>query len=449
MTQSLKPKRFRFGWPRSMAAQLMLLLAVALILANLAALVVLGIERSRALRDVQRNAQLARVADLVATLQKVDRQQRMAVLREARRKGLRLRLAPRPLRGGQLMASLELRDRDRELATRFVNAAGVTLDDVRARIRGPRMCELSIRLQDGEWLNVRLTRPPGAGAGIIIIAALVISLLVVLLAAFFFMRRITRPLDALTNAMKRAGAGDRDVRAPVEGTLETRTAATTFNAMQDSLAAFAAERARTAAAVGHALRTPITSLRIRAEMLDDEAMREPMISTLDDMRVMADGLLSWGRSGGEREDSVEVDLTSLLRELGAAHGDGAPVSLDLADSVSARGRPVALRRAIGNLVDNALRHGGSADVALKEHDGSAIITVRDRGPGLPDDMLEAVFEPFTRGDAARTPQAAGDDGGSGLGLSIARTIIRAHGGKLTLSNREGGGLVARVELPIG
>ncbi|MEN0039994.1 MAG: ATP-binding protein [Pseudomonadota bacterium] len=433
-----------------MAAQLMLLLAVAMIVANAVALIVLGIERGRALRDVQRNAQLARVADLVAALQQVDRARRSALVRDARRQGVRLRLSPRPLYAEQRLMESQIGEDEMQLARRFADIAGVTVDDIRAKPRGPRRFDAAVRLNDGQWLNVRLSRPPplGKAAGVIFIAGLGISLLTVLLAAFFFMRRITRPLGALTNAMERAGAGDRDIRAPVKGTLETRAAATTFNAMQDSIAAFDAERARTAAAVGHDLRTPITSLRIRAEMLDDEAMREPMIATLDDMRVMADGLLAWGRTEGEQESAVKVDLAIVLRDILSTHANVTNITLDAPQSVTVRGRPVALRRAIGNLVDNALRHGGSAELRLVREMGCAVVTVTDRGPGLPDDMLESVFEPFTRGDTARTPQAAGEDGGSGLGLSIARTIIRAHGGTLVLANRDGGGMVARVELPL-
>ncbi|EFL88448.1 ATP-binding protein [Ahrensia sp. R2A130] len=447
MTQPSRPKRFRIGWPRSMAAQLMLLLAAALILANIVTMIVLGFERGRALQDVQRDAKLARVADLVATLQKVDRPQREAIVREGRNKGLRLRLAERPIWARRRVSEIDLPPRERALAERFASIAGVTLRDIRARPRGPRQFNLAIRLNDGQWLNVRLTRPPGAGTGVAVLAALILSLLAVLLAAFLFVRRIVRPLNALTTAMEGAGAGDREVRAPVAGTLETRTAATTFNAMQDSIAAFEAERARTAAAIGHDLRTPITSLRIRAEMLDDDALRDPMISTLDDMRVMADGLLGWGRSGGEREDSVDVDLTALVRDLATSNGNASAVSIQL-DDITVRGRPVALRRAIGNLVDNALRHGGSAEVVVAQDNNRAVVSVSDNGPGLPDDMLEAVFEPFIRGDVARSPQEAGEDGGTGLGLSIARTIVRAHGGTLVLENRESGGLIARIELPL-
>ena len=211
--------------------------------------------------------------------------------------------------------------------------------------------------------------------------------------------------------------------------------------MQAEIARFDAERLRTLGAVGHDLRTPMTSLRLRAEMVEDEALREPMIRTLDEMGVMADGLVSYARSGQEDEARVAVDLAALLSDLCAERGavwTGGP-------ALSAQGRPVALKRVFGNLLDNALRYAGAAEVALAREDDTARVSVRDTGPGIPEDRLAQMFAPFTRGEESRSP----DSGGAGLGLSIAHGIVAAHGGRIAVRNLLGGGWVAEVGLPLG
>ncbi len=215
-------------------------------------------------------------------------------------------------------------------------------------------------------------------------------------------------------------------------------AAAAFNDMQARIARFDAERMRTLAAVGHDLRTPLTSLRIRAEMLD-EPDAAPMIRTLEEMTVMADGLVAYARGTAEAEPVQDVDLAALLARL--CEDRGAPLAVDAPAIV--RGRPVALGRAIGNLVDNALRYGGAARVLLSRAASEAVVTVEDNGPGIPEDRLAAVFEPFVRGEDSRSA----DIGGAGLGLSIARGIVAAHGGDVALENRAEGGLRATVRLP--
>jgi signal transduction histidine kinase len=244
----------------------------------------------------------------------------------------------------------------------------------------------------------------------------------------------------LAEAAAAAGQGDRTIRLPEEGPRELRTAAAAFNDMQARIARFDAERMRTLAAVGHDLRTPITSLRIRAEMLDDDDLREPMVRTLDEMTVMADGLVAYAKGSRDTEDTQRMDLAPFLRRLceerGAAFVAGAEVAVV--------GRPVALGRAIGNLIENALRYGQSATVRLDRDEREAILLVEDKGPGIPPERLEAVFEPFVRGEDSRSQET----GGAGLGLSIARNIVLAHGGAIRLENAAEGGLRVSVRLPL-
>jgi len=271
------------------------------------------------------------------------------------------------------------------------------------------------------------------------LTVLILSLLCVLGVALVFARRLTEPLKALAGAATAAGRGDRGARVPETGAAEMRAAARAFNAMQGEISRFDAERMRTLAAVGHDLRTPLTSLRIRAEMIDDDDLRDPIIRSLDEMTVMADGLVSFARDGREAEPTTLLDLNALLAELcrdRALPFAGVPARV--------QGRPVGLRRVFGNLIDNALRYGGAARISLTKAQGRAIVVIDDTGPGIPEERLEDMFKPFTRGDHSRSTET----GGAGLGLSIARTIVLSHAGDIRLENLSTGGLRARVTLPL-
>ena len=209
--------------------------------------------------------------------------------------------------------------------------------------------------------------------------------------------------------------------------------------MQARIAQFDAERMRMLAAVGHDLRTPLTSLRIRAEMLaTDESTA--MIRTLDEMTVMADGLVAYARGAHDTDDVVSVDLAVLLERVCGERN----ARFKAQEPLRVRGRPVALGRAFGNLIDNALRYGETAELIAKRDDEDVIVTITDDGPGIPEDRLANVFDPFVRGDDSRST----DTGGVGLGLAISRDIIAAHGGTILLENRQEGGLRAIVRLPI-
>ncbi len=439
--------------PRGLTSQLLLLLAAALIAANLLALLLLSYDRRDAARHARMLADLERVASLVPTISFLEGKQRARVVRASSRRFLRLRVSPTPAVRGQIRAA--------NLEARFAEEAGIDAGSVRIfapsgsplrqllrswdgrRSRGPAPGVLvSVRLPGGEWLNARLVRPRrnSSRTGAAVLAAMGFSLVIVLIVAALFVRRLTGPIRGLADAARQAGRGDRTARAPVVGTRETRDAAQAFNSMQADIARFDAERARVVAAVGHDLRTPITSLRIRAEMLDDD-QSGPMVRILDEMRVMADGLLAWSRGEAETEQPDAVDLAVLLREL--CENSPAPhMHYDGPDHLTIHGRPVALSRAFSNLVDNACQYGKGGKTLLIPGN-PVIISVEDNGPGIPEERIEELLEPFARGEVSRSVET----GGAGLGLSIARTIIRAHGGTLSLSIRPEGGLRATVELP--
>ncbi len=198
------------------------------------------------------------------------------------------------------------------------------------------------------------------------------------------------------------------------------------------------------AAMSHDLRTSLTRLKLRLEVGGGDEQTRKMIAEADAMAEMMGSILSFARDDAKRELRTLIDLDSLVAEVceDAAEA-GEQVTYKGNRGIAALGRPIALRRVVSNLVDNALKYGGGADVTLTADPDQVVIAVEDQGPGIPRSQREKVFEPFYRGDGARNP----DTGGVGLGLSVARSIAREHGGDVVLIGRKGGGLSARLELP--
>ena len=427
--------------PDGLAGRFALLLAAALIVVNLVAATLLSSERRRFGHEIGEARAIERLALIVPLIDAASPADRGRVADLAQDRFARVEIGPEPIVGPgetEMLATTQLRA--------ALSALGSEPPELRARTgdgeRGDRVL-LSVRL-DGPgqtWLNVR-ARPLGPAPPsdpVPFLRVLLLSLAAVLAVAVLFIRHLTRPLAALAAAARAAGRGDRLARVPEVGARELRESAHAFNEMQARIARFDAERTRTLAAVGHDLRTPITSLRIRAEMLD-EADREPIVRTLDEMTVMADSLVAYARGQADVEASSDLDLAALLARLCEERG----AAMTPTPPLMVRGRPVALSRAFGNLIDNALRYGGAARARLERRGAEAVATIEDDGPGIPAGRIEAMFEPFVRGEASRNA----DTGGAGLGLSIARGIVGAHGGELRISNRPEGGLRAEVLLPL-
>jgi signal transduction histidine kinase len=232
---------------------------------------------------------------------------------------------------------------------------------------------------------------------------------------------------------------------PEEGPADVRRTTHAFNVMSDRLTRFVADRTRMLAAIAHDLRTPITGMRLRAEMIEDDETRARILDGLNEMGEMTEAALAFAKTDAQSEESRRVDLASLVESVCDDFVDGgAEVNFDGPERLDFTCRPTALKRAARNLVANAVRYGGSAEVALAQDETMITLSVADRGPGVPDEQLERVFDPFVRLEESRNRET----GGSGLGLSIARNIARAHGGDVTLANRAEGGAVARLSLPL-
>lgn len=318
--------------------------------------------------------------------------------------------------------------------------------EMNATQMSPVALTLSIALSDGRWLNMssRFHDPPLRWVGSEMAAfALTAALLVAVLWAG--LARLTGPLRRLAAAADRIGRGEAPGPIGQSGPEEFRRLAAAFEEMHMRLERFIGERTRLLGALGHDLRSPLTALRVRAEMVEDEETRERMIASIAEMQEMVEATLAFARGVATTEEVRSVELMGFLETLAAECRDaGGKVTLSPGQPIELRLRPTAMRRALRNLVENGLRYGGRARVSARVVDGTAHIRVEDDGPGIPEDSLARVFDPFVRLESSRSRET----GGTGLGLSIARTIVQAHGGEISLSNRPGGGLTAEVTLPL-
>ena len=273
---------------------------------------------------------------------------------------------------------------------------------------------------------------------------LLVLLVSVALLSWLAVRWVTGPLSALADAAERLGQDIHRRPMPESGPTEVRAAARAFNTMQRRLSSFISERTRILTAMSHDLKTPITRLRLRAELLEDEALRTKFVMDLDQMQAMVQEALEFMRDGGSAEALQATDLMALLESMQTDYRDcGREVEIEGRFDGPFAARPQALRRCLGNLLDNALRYGKRALIVVEARPDVLVLRVRDAGPGIAEDELEKVFEPFYRSEASRSR----DTGGTGLGLGIARNIARAHGGDINLSNLAGGGLEARFSMP--
>jgi signal transduction histidine kinase len=317
----------------------------------------------------------------------------------------------------------------RELATRQASA---------------RHYDVTVRFADGGAAVFRITRPPSGALlshSLMINLVLVVLLLVVVL--YLAARSITRPLSDLAHAADSVGRHGTPRQLQERGARELRNAARAFNTMQDRLRRYLDSRTRVLAAMSHDLKTPLTRLRLQVEALDDSSMQARIGRELDEMEGMVHEALSLFRGLDDGEPASSVDVDALLAQIRSEFTDmGATVTVTGTSRAPLHAKPQALKRCLTNLVANAIKFGTRADITVE--DGAALtIRVRDAGPGIPEQELERVFEPFYRLETSRNR----DSGGTGLGLSIARDIAQAHGGTLTLVNPPTGGLEAQLRLP--
>ena len=301
------------------------------------------------------------------------------------------------------------------------------------------------RLKDGTLVTFDSRQPTEAASwpyrlllslGVLLAAVIAVSLVAV--------RWATRPLKVLADAADELGRDIHRPPLPEEGPEEVSRAARAFNTMQARLIGYIRDRTRILAAMSHDLKTPITRLRLRSELLDDPQMKEKFTKDLDEMESMVGATLDFLRGLESGEPIRPVDVMALLESLQADVAElGGAVTIEGGARTPYPGRPQALKRCLANLLENAVKYGKSARAIVDDRDDSLEIRIQDEGPGLPQVELERVFEPFYRVEGSRSRET----GGTGLGLTIAKSIAEGHGGRLVLQNRVEGGLEARLMLP--
>lgn len=308
-----------------------------------------------------------------------------------------------------------------------------------------RTIEVSLQLNDGSWANFGLTllRPDSLLSHRSIMSTLIMAVGVALFSVWAT-RWIGRPLATFAQAADRLG---RDVNAPPlppDGPKEVRSAAAAFNEMQDRIRRFVEDRTRMLAAISHDLRSPITRLRLRAEMLQEGEARAKMLGDLDEMEDMVSSTLEFARGEQNDEKPQTIDLAATLEAICDNATDmGLEAEFEWTGRLVCDCRPLAIKRALANLVENAARYGGKAHVSATRQGNDVQVVIDDEGPGIPEEAQEKVFTPFYRLEQSRSRKT----GGIGLGLTVSRTILRAHGGDITLSNKAEGGLRVVATLP--
>lgn len=306
--------------------------------------------------------------------------------------------------------------------------------------------------EDSSWIvaRVRAPRPENVLLGPILIQTLSIYV-VLMVAVTLILRRITRPLAALTRRLERfAATQDLEGQLPPSGPEDMQRLIVAHNAMESRIAALLDEKDVMLGAIGHDLKTPLAALRVRIESVSDENERARMATTIEDIVHTLDDILSLARVGRPSDPLERTELSALIFSVIEEYEDmGEPVEVGETARMALELRPTWIRRALRNLIGNALRYGERARVSLAREGRNAVIVIDDDGPGIPDDQIDAMMNPFTRGDPSRNSAT----GGAGLGLALARAIAEQHGGALVLANRRSAdgaveGLRARLELPV-
>ena len=466
--------------PKSLAGQLTALLVLALALEQGVAVALFAWERIEALRHAHRDNAVLRSATVARLLGETPRALHASVVAAASTDVIRFSLSREPLveetdsgeRAGAIARNLSAAlgtaahsVRVAPLWTRYLDDDWDDDDDHRrdhdddddddddrrerdrghgSRHKGPDWFTASVALADGRWLNVAVGPPPGAPWGWTFVLIFSLSALGIAVVAVLTGRRIAKPMRSLAGAAERLGRGEALEDLPEAGPVETRETVRAFNRMRAQLERYVRDRTAMLAAISHDLRTPITSLRLHAEFVEDAQIRAKIVAALDEMQRMSEDALAFIREDMRREQTRTVDLHALLDAVAADLSElGHHVVVAQSERVLVACRRAALRRALRNLLENAAAYGSRASAQIERDESEVRIVIEDEGPGIPEADLERVFEPFVRLEASRSR----DTGGSGLGLAIARSIVRGHGGDIALENRAQGGLRATVTLP--
>jgi signal transduction histidine kinase len=457
-------------FPKSLFGQTLLVLLAGLIVSHAAGSWIYTADREQAVRAVGGFATAQRIANLTRLVQDTPREARQRIVAALSDQSFRVSLSSQP-------TTMQTVNDDAPAATAIKDFLVDQLSLGSARqprvsasaAEGPpfwpwhgmghdpmmrgfggfagfRDLQVSIPLADGQWLSFATALPAGGPAfSAQFLLSMGIMAIIILAVSVWAVRRVTAPLGSLATAAERLGHDVNAPPLPEAGTTETRQAARAFNDMQTRLRSLIANRTRLLAAISHDLRTPLTLLRLRAETVENAQERDKMLSTITEMDSLIGATLQFARDENASEPRRPTDLTALLQSVVDDMSDaGLTVRMQHTEPIIYACQPAALKRAVRNLLDNAVKHGKSGIVEIRRASRAVEIEVDDDGPGIPEPELSRVLEPFYRLEESRSRET----GGVGLGLAIAQSIVQAHGGTLTLSNRPTGGLRATIALPL-
>ncbi|MEZ5971598.1 MAG: HAMP domain-containing sensor histidine kinase [Hyphomonadaceae bacterium] len=303
---------------------------------------------------------------------------------------------------------------------------------------------ISVRLSDGSWLNTSARLPGPRPTPTSAIVGALASIIIVGIGAALVSGQIGRPLSDLANAARALGSGQPNVSAPVSGPEDVRRASTAFNVMAERLGRQLNRQRQMLWALSHDLRTPITAIRLRAELIEDEGERQRLLASVAEMETLTEQALSLARAGASEEARSNVDLAEIARTLcGELQDMGVNIRAEAAGSVACECRPSEIARAMRNLAENAAKYGGGGVMRVHRNEANEVVVeVLDEGPGVPPDLLTRLTSPFFRADEARSEAS-----GAGLGLAITQAIADSHGGQLILENCSPKGFRASLILP--
>lgn len=313
------------------------------------------------------------------------------------------------------------------------------------QIRELREIVLAAQLPDQRWLTSITFAPDLPGGEVFLLgASTFIIFAFVLAAALWIANRVARPLQDLTAAAQKVGAASEPQEVTVQGPGDVRQTLEAFNAMSRRVSQLLGEKDVMLGALGHDLRTPLSSLRIRIENMEPEAERQKAIRTIEEASELLEDILELARQGRSKEPVRTMDISILVQDIVEDYAEtGAPVSLSSSEKAPVACRPVLFRRALRNLIDNAVAYGERARLSVVRANGEVLVRVEDDGPGMSAEALASAANPFYRGDASRNRGT----GGAGLGITLADAIAKAHDGSLVLENRSPNGLSATIRLP--
>lgn len=425
--------------PRSLFARVTLIIVVGLAAAQALTFALIRYERDIAMRELMISGLERDIASSVALLDRLPAAERSAWIGRLERRNYAFLL------DGSMEGVSPIEPLQQQFAEAIVGALKPhKVSRVVERNQPGKGLRIQVQLSDGLSVLVdarRIDMPVSAW----VVRVLLAQLIVLVICAWIAVRLVTRPLEQLAGAADSLGP---DLKGPLlaeVGPTEVVRATRAFNAMQQRIAGYMAERVEILAAISHDLQTPITRLRLRTDLMENEIDREKFRKALDDMQALVHEGVTYARTlHGATEPPRRTDANALLESLVADYGDaGEEVELQGRLSGPIVTRPNALRRILVNLIDNALKFGGDVRLNVKSDGGHLVVAVLDSGPGIPVAELESVLKPFYRLEGSRNRST----GGTGLGLAIAHQLAVAMGAELSLRNRPEGGLEARLKLP--